>query len=88
MKLFVSALLIVVAALGASAQSPAELFGRDAEISDVDMSPSGNVIAFTQRVDGQSQENSDWTTSGSTVFDEIGGSVHSCGSSWAPQFGR
>ena len=54
MKLFVSALLIVVAALGASAQSPAELFGRDAEISDVDMSPSGNVIAFTQRVDGQS----------------------------------
>ena len=40
-------------ATSAHAQNAAELFGQDAFISEVRMSPSGNVIAYTQRVEGK-----------------------------------
>lgn len=35
------------------AQTPAELFGRDAYISDFEMSPGGDVVAHTRRHEGK-----------------------------------
>ena len=40
-------------ATSAHAQNAAELFGQDAFISEMRLSPSGNVIAYTQRVEGK-----------------------------------
>ena len=52
-SLFAFLLTITACITPALAQSAAELFGQDAFISDVEMSPSGNVVAYTQRVDGE-----------------------------------
>ena len=48
------ALLIGLAVAGvALAQSDAELYGRDPEVSHFAMSPSGNVVAFARMLDGE-----------------------------------